>query len=158
MIREEYNAAIASGNIPSSHPPTPAMRPGSLPLPGAGPLSAVSTTSHSPFTSINPPTSLASFVLLGLPRSTVDQHIDHPPTPRQLSSSLDVDDSNRKAVSVKPALIGAIEEVIDDLETVYENVAKNARDHIHSECVVPSTLPFGYHSDIEVPLHPARLY
>lgn len=98
-------------------------------------MSAISSTSPSALT-VNPPTSLASFVLLGLPRSTADQQqVDHLPTPRLPAHSLiDVDDG-RKAVSVKPALIGAIEEVIDELETVYENVAKNARDHIHSEYV-----------------------
>jgi hypothetical protein len=43
--------------------------------------------------------------------------------------------TNRKAQSIKPALIDAIQEVVDELETVYENVAKNSRDHIHSEWV-----------------------
>jgi len=27
----------------------------------------------------------------------------------------------------------AIQDVLDELETVYDNVSKNARDHIHSE-------------------------
>jgi translation initiation factor eIF-2B subunit beta len=34
---------------------------------------------------------------------------------------------------LKPVLIQAIEEVIGELETVYEDVARGAREHIHSE-------------------------
>ena len=45
-------------------------------------------------------------------------------------------------MSVKPALIDAIKDVIDELETVYDGVAKNARDHIHAE--------------LKIRLHPAR--
>jgi hypothetical protein len=30
----------------------------------------------------------------------------------------------------------AIQDVLDELETVYDNVSKNARDHIHSEWVI----------------------
>ena len=30
-------------------------------------------------------------------------------------------------------LIDALRGILDELETVYENVAKNAKDHIHSE-------------------------
>lgn len=32
----------------------------------------------------------------------------------------------------------AIQDVLDELETVYDNVSKNAKDHIHSERVFPS--------------------
>lgn len=131
LIREEYNAAMATATAAASHPPTPSMRPS--PLPGVTSTHA-SSSSIAAAAAFNPPASLASFVLLGLPRSTPEQ-VDQPHVHRQASSSLDVDDFNKKAVSVKPALIGAIEEVIDDLETVYENVAKYARDHIHSESV-----------------------
>jgi len=33
---------------------------------------------------------------------------------------------------LKPVLIQAIQELIDELETVRENIAKDARDHVHS--------------------------
>jgi hypothetical protein len=29
----------------------------------------------------------------------------------------------------------AIQDILDELETVYDNIGKSARDHIHSECV-----------------------
>ena len=35
--------------------------------------------------------------------------------------------------SFKPVLMEAIQDVLDELETVYDNVSKGARDHIHSE-------------------------
>ena len=30
----------------------------------------------------------------------------------------------------------AIQDVLDELETVYDNISRNAKDHIHPECVV----------------------
>ncbi|KAF8320105.1 eukaryotic translation initiation factor 2B subunit 2 [Clavulina sp. PMI_390] len=45
-------------------------------------------------------------------------------------------ESSKKAIAMKPALIDAIQEVINELETVYENVAKNAREYIHPEEIV----------------------
>jgi hypothetical protein len=29
----------------------------------------------------------------------------------------------------------AIQDILDELETVHDNIAKSAKDHIHSECV-----------------------
>lgn len=34
----------------------------------------------------------------------------------------------------------AIQDVLDELETVYDNVSKNAKDHIHSEYGVSRVL------------------
>ena len=34
---------------------------------------------------------------------------------------------------LRPVLMEAIQDVFDELETVYDNVSKSARDHIHSE-------------------------
>jgi hypothetical protein len=34
----------------------------------------------------------------------------------------------------------ALQDVLDELETVYDNVSKNAKDHIHSECVSHCTV------------------
>jgi len=40
-----------------------------------------------------------------------------------------------KVQSLKPLLIQAIQEVIDELETVVENVAKGGSSHVHSSCI-----------------------
>ena len=37
------------------------------------------------------------------------------------------------AHTLKPVLMEAIQDVLDELETVYDNVSKSAKDHIHSE-------------------------
>lgn len=34
---------------------------------------------------------------------------------------------------VKPVLMEAIQDVMDELETVYDSISKNAKDHIHPE-------------------------
>jgi translation initiation factor eIF-2B subunit beta len=50
--------------------------------------------------------------------------------PSQESEGHDVDTF---AQSIKPLLMEAIQDVLDELETVYDNVSKGAKDHIHSE-------------------------
>lgn len=45
----------------------------------------------------------------------------------------DSEDPDSFARVLKPLLMEAIQELLDDLETVYENIARNAKDHIHSE-------------------------
>lgn len=45
-----------------------------------------------------------------------------------------------KVQSLKPLLIQAIQEVIDELETVVENVAKGGSSHVHSSCVLSALL------------------
>ena len=47
----------------------------------------------------------------------------------------DPDDPDSFARALKPVLMEAIQDVLDELETVYDNISKNAKDHIHSECV-----------------------
>lgn len=42
---------------------------------------------------------------------------------------------SKDAQSIRPALISAIEEVLDDLQTVYDTIATTAKDHIHSEYI-----------------------
>lgn len=37
--------------------------------------------------------------------------------------------------SLKPVLMEAIQDVFDELETVYDSISKSAKDHIHSEYV-----------------------
>ncbi|KAG6837272.1 bifunctional tryptophan synthase trp1 [Arthromyces matolae] len=81
--------------------------------------------------------SIAKFVLLGQPRA-------HNATPKSNGEKPtlkedDPDDPDSFARGLKPVLMEAIQDVLDELETVYDNVSKNAKDHVHSECV-PSTL------------------
>jgi len=47
----------------------------------------------------------------------------------------DPDDPDSFARSLKPVLMEAIQDVFDELETVYDSISKSAKDHIHSECV-----------------------
>lgn len=47
----------------------------------------------------------------------------------------DPDDPDSFARALKPVLMEAIQDVLDELETVYDNVSKNAKDHVHSEYV-----------------------
>lgn len=42
------------------------------------------------------------------------------------------DDFMKQSAKLKPVLIQAIEEVVGELETTHEDVAKGAREHIHS--------------------------
>jgi translation initiation factor eIF-2B subunit beta len=43
------------------------------------------------------------------------------------------DDPDLFAQGLKPVFMEAIQDVLDELETVYDNVSRNAKDHIHSE-------------------------
>lgn len=45
----------------------------------------------------------------------------------------DPEDLDSFARGFKLVLMEAIQGVLDELETVYDNVSKNAKDHIHSE-------------------------
>lgn len=45
----------------------------------------------------------------------------------------DPEDPDSFARALKPIVMEAIQEVLDELETVYENISRNAKDHIHSE-------------------------
>lgn len=68
--------------------------------------------------------SLANFVLLGRPKTTARPA-------REIETG--IGDVDRRSMATKPALISAIQEIIDELETVFEGVAKNAKNHIHAE-------------------------
>ncbi|QRV85832.1 translation initiation factor eIF-2B beta subunit [Ceratobasidium sp. AG-Ba] len=57
-----------------------------------------------------------------------------------------LEDINRRSMSIKPALIDAIKEIVDQLETVFEGVAKNAKNHIHADEIV---LTIGYSRTVE---------
>jgi translation initiation factor eIF-2B subunit beta len=53
----------------------------------------------------------------------------------------DLDDPDSFARTLKPVVMEAIQDILDELETVYDNIAKSAKDHIHSE-YVPTPPPF----------------
>jgi translation initiation factor eIF-2B subunit beta len=79
--------------------------------------------------------SIAKFVLQGQPR-TQNAHASDKEGQRDDRSLLrenDSNDPNTFAKTLKPVLMEAIQDVLDELETVYDNIAKNAKDHIHSE-------------------------
>ncbi|KDQ07063.1 hypothetical protein BOTBODRAFT_167409 [Botryobasidium botryosum FD-172 SS1] len=114
LIREEHSASNTIGGsgtatpLPASAPLTPLDRSFSAHPPPSGPLS------------------LGNFVLLG--------HQRHQPHARAEKHAHGSED--KTFITLKPVLIQAIQEVIDELETVYENVAKNARDHIHTDEII----------------------
>lgn len=76
--------------------------------------------------------SISKFVLQGQPR----KQIAAPKTESTMSlKEDDPDDPDSFAKGLKPVLMEAIQDVLDELETVYDNVSKTAKDHIHSEYV-----------------------
>jgi translation initiation factor eIF-2B subunit beta len=105
-------------------------------------LSAAGNPLHSNVISIPAP-SLANLVLLG--HSGIQRQQASagraPQRPGPSASAGDLGttgedtDAAKKAFGMKPALIDAIQEVINELETVYENVAKSAKEYIHPESV-----------------------
>lgn len=74
--------------------------------------------------------SISKFVLQGQPRKQAT--VDKSETTTSLREN-DPDDPDSFAKGLKPVLMEAIQDVLDELETVYDNVSKNAKDHIHSE-------------------------
>ena len=78
--------------------------------------------------------SISKFVLQGQPR----KQLAGPQKSLEEISTLkesDPDDPDSFARGIKPVLMEAIQDVLDELETVYDNISKNAKDHIHSEWV-----------------------
>ncbi|KAJ1309593.1 hypothetical protein OPQ81_006366 [Rhizoctonia solani] len=80
--------------------------------------------------------SLANFVLLGRPKATARPVRDVPTT----------EDVDRGSMATKRALIDAVQEIVDELETVFDGVAKNAKNHIHADEIV---LTIGYSRTVE---------
>ncbi|PVF98854.1 nagb/rpia/CoA transferase-like protein [Serendipita vermifera] len=96
--------------------------------------------------------SLSNFVLHGRP------HQENLTFASIYSSAMNRGDGSKvkvkNAQSIRPALVSAIEEVLDDLETVYENVSNSAKDHIHSDEIV---LTLGMSRTVEAFLKKAAL-
>ncbi|KAF8637339.1 hypothetical protein AX17_002840 [Amanita inopinata Kibby_2008] len=87
---------------------------------------------------------IANFVLQGQPR----KHVSAEKT-SEIRGTLkedDPDDPDSFARGLKPVLMEALQDVLDELETVYDNVSKNARDHIHSDEII---LTLGYSKTVE---------
>lgn len=126
-VREEYNTA-------SKGLPTPTSSSTSTP---AAPAPA-SASSKGVF-------SIANFVLQGQPskqRIGYNKASTDGGAPSGLARLIengavagDEHDPDAFAKSLKPVLMEAIQDVLDELETVYDNVSKNAKNHIHSEYV-----------------------
>ena len=76
--------------------------------------------------------SISKFVLQGQPRKQAAMHPKSSENKSTLKES-DPDDPDSFARGLKPVLMEAIQDVLDELETVYDNISKNAKDHIHSE-------------------------
>jgi hypothetical protein len=86
--------------------------------------------------------SIAKFVRQGQPRKQVT--VVKSETKPAFKEN-DPDDPDSFARGLKPVLMEAIQDVFDELETVYDNISKNAKDHVHSECVHPCS---GFHSSL----------
>lgn len=110
QVREEYHANTGGAEA-NRQPLTPA------PMIRTNTVGSMSAPDGSTL-------SIANFILLGRPKGTTR------PTREQERGA---DDVARRSVATKPALISAIQEIVDELETVFEGVAKNAKNHIHAE-------------------------
>ncbi|TDL25028.1 nagb/rpia/CoA transferase-like protein [Rickenella mellea] len=76
--------------------------------------------------------SIANFVLLGQPKKQTG-------TSRSSlagSTPHEAKESDGFAQGLRPVLMEAIQDVLDELETVYDNVSKNAKDHLHSDEII----------------------
>ncbi|KDN34601.1 hypothetical protein RSAG8_12300, partial [Rhizoctonia solani AG-8 WAC10335] len=118
QVREEYLANTGGAD--------PSQRPAGMPRSNTfGTMSAPDGSTLS----------LANFVLLGRPRTTA-----------RPAREGDIGDVDRRSMATKPALIAAVQEIVDELETVFEGVAKNAKNHIHADEIV---LTIGYSRTVE---------
>jgi translation initiation factor eIF-2B subunit beta len=74
--------------------------------------------------------SISNFVLQGQPRK---QNTTSKSEGKGKFKEHDPDDLDSFARGLKPVFMEAIQDVLDELETVYDSISKNAKDHIHSE-------------------------
>ncbi|WVF68378.1 hypothetical protein IAT40_003143 [Kwoniella sp. CBS 6097] len=176
LIREEYRAAAAAhvSSAPPSAPETPYLGP-TTPGISAPNNHYLSTTNVNDFQFFPSPaqlsrqTSLSNFVAMRHSRaqlersgSLVDMSLSAstsslfasptrgviPETPGVGGplSRMDSDEFMRHSARLKPVLIQAIDEVVGELETTHEDVAKGAREHIHSSEII---LTMGHSKTVE---------
>ena len=69
---------------------------------------------------------------MGQPKQNVT-HTRTSATHDNVAEDGETNEGDSSAQGLKPVLMEAIQDVLDELETVYDNVSKNAKDHIHSE-------------------------
>ncbi|KAI0819080.1 eukaryotic translation initiation factor 2B beta subunit [Irpex lacteus] len=96
--------------------------------------------------------SIANFVLQGQPRKHTGAQKSEATTSIREN---DPDDPDSFAKTLKPVLMEAIQDVLDELETVYDNVSKNGKDHIHSDEII---LTIGHSKTVEAFLKSAAHY
>ncbi|KAF8844858.1 nagb/rpia/CoA transferase-like protein [Paxillus ammoniavirescens] len=101
-----------------------------------------------------PSFSIAKFVSQGQPRKQATPQKTSHETRGTLKEN-NPDDPDAFARTLKPVLMEAIQDVFDELETVYDNISKNAKDHIHSDEII---LTIGKSSTVEAFLKSAAPY
>ena len=156
LIREEYRAAAAAHlSAPSSAPETPYLGPTT---PGLHAPSSHYLSNELQFSSPSTSASLSNFVAMR--HSRVQSQLERSGSLLDLSASTtalfmsptrSVEDVGlltraqsgsglsglggefmKQSAKLKPVLIQAIDEVVGELETTHEDVAKGAREHIQS--------------------------
>ncbi|EGN95551.1 hypothetical protein SERLA73DRAFT_186627 [Serpula lacrymans var. lacrymans S7.3] len=98
--------------------------------------------------------SISRFVLQGQPRKQ-NALLKTSADAKGTLKENDPDDPDSFARGLKPVLMEAIQDVLDELETVYDNVSKNAKDHIHSDEII---LTIGKSATVEAFLKSAAHY
>ncbi|KAI0256868.1 nagb/rpia/CoA transferase-like protein [Lactifluus subvellereus] len=96
--------------------------------------------------------SIANFVLQGQPRRQVAAQKEESTL---VLKEDDSDDPDSFARTLKPVVMEGIQDILDELETVYDNIAKSAKDHIHSDEII---LTIGRSKTVETYLKSAAHY
>lgn len=100
--------------------------------------------------------SLANFVLMGQPqrqqRNATKVH-----TQDLRDNDEDANERDSFGSALKPVVLDVIQDIQYELESSYDNVARNAKDHIHSEYVRPQSLLSSQENTLK-PFFAARLY
>ncbi|KAL5533272.1 GCD7 [Sanghuangporus sanghuang] len=97
--------------------------------------------------------SISKFILMGQPKkqSTTQKSL----AAQGKADFTESNDPESFAQGLKPVLMEAIQDVLDELETVYDNVSKGAKDHIHSDEII---LTIGKSKTVESYLKAAAHY
>ncbi|KAI0032284.1 nagb/rpia/CoA transferase-like protein [Vararia minispora EC-137] len=95
---------------------------------------------------------IANFVLQGQPRKA--SLVTKAESSLVLNEN-DPDDPDSFAKTLKPVLMEAIQDTLDELDTVYESIGRNAKDHIHSDEII---LTLGKSKTVEMFLKQAAHY